>query len=86
MDPYKILLSPLSTEKSVREMETKNSLIFIVSNRANKRQVKWATQKAFDVKVVDIQTLILPDGKKKAYIKLHPDTHAADVTTKLGLV
>ncbi len=85
-DPYTILEYPLSTEKAVREMESSNSLIFIVDKRANKTQIKWAAQKAFEVKVIDIQTQIQPDGKKKARIKLHPDSLAVDVTTKLGLV
>ena len=85
-DPYSILEYPISTEKAVREMEALNSLIFIVCKRATKQQIKWAAQKAFDVRVLDVRTEVLVDGRKKAFIKLHPDTLAADVTTKLGLV
>lgn len=85
-DPYRILKYPISTEKAVREMEANNCLIFIVDKKANKKQIKWAAEKAFGVKVIGIRTQIQPDGKKKAYIKLHPSSIAADVTTKLGLV
>jgi len=85
-DPYDVLLYAMSTEKAVREMEARNCLIFIVDRKSGKRDIKWAAQKAFDVKVVDVNAVILPDGRKKAYIKLHPDNLAVDVTTKLGLV
>ena len=86
INPYSILKYPLSTEKAVREMETSTTLLFVVSKRANKKKVKWAIEKEFGVKVLDVRTLISQDGTKKAYIKLHMDTPAVDVTTKLGLV
>ena len=86
IDPYKVLKYPLSTEKAVREMEAANTLLFIVSDRANKKQVKWAIEKEFGVKVLDVRTLVSPKGLKKAYIKLHPNTPAVDVTTKLGMI
>ena len=85
-DPYQILKYPLSTEKAVKEMELSNSLIFLVDNRATKEQIKKAAEKAFDVKVIKVRTMIGPDNKKRAYIKLHPDYPAIDITTKLGLV
>ena len=85
-DPYKILLYPLRTEKAVREIEATNTLVFIVNKVANKQQITWAVQKAFDVKVIEVRTAIMPDGKKKAYIKLSEETPAIEVTSKLGLV
>ncbi len=85
MDPYKIIEYPLSTEKAVREMEADNCLIFIVDKNANKKQIKWAIEKAFDVQVVKVRTVLSSKGKK-AYIKLSEDTPAIDITTQLGLV
>lgn len=85
-DPYKILQYPLSTEKAVKEMEASNSLLFVVGRDAKKQDIKKAAEEAFDVKVLRVRTLVGPDGKKRAYIKLSPDTPAIDVTTKLGLV
>lgn len=84
-DPYEVLKYPLSTEKAVRQMEAENKLIFIVDTRATKTAIKWAIEKAFNVKVVAVNTLILRTGEKKAYIKLKPETPAVDVTTALGL-
>lgn len=85
-DPYKILEYPLSTEKAVREMEATNSLLFVVSLKAKKQEIKKAVEEAFEVKVKGVRTMIDKRGKKRAYIKLSPDTPAIDVTTKLGLV
>ena len=85
-NPHEILKFPLSTEKAVRDMEMTNSLIFIVDLKANKRQIKWATQKAFNVKVLKVRTMITRKGEKKAYIQLSPDTPAAEITTQLGLL
>lgn len=86
MDAYDIVRYPLSTEKAVREMETSNSLIFVVARNVKKAQIKKAVEDAFKVKVIKVRTTIGPDNKKKAYVKLHEDTPAIDVTTQLGLV
>lgn len=86
MEAYNIIKYPLSTEKAVMDMEASNSLIFVVAKTANKKQIKHAVEKVFDVKVINVRTMIGPNSKKKAYVKLHEDTPAIDVTTKLGLV
>ncbi len=85
-DPYTIIKYPLSTEKAVREMEAENCLVFIVDKKATKRAIKWAAEKAFEIKVVNVRTQITMKGEKKAYVKLSADTLAADITSKLGLV
>lgn len=84
--PDKILEGPISTEKAVREMEANNCLIFKVSKKATKHQIKWAIEKEFGVKVIGVRTQITPKGAKKAFIKLAPDVSATDITSKLGLV
>ncbi len=84
-DPYKILQHSVSTEKAVRLMEAENTLVFIVTKKATKRQIKWAFEKAFGAKVARVRTTIQHDGRKKAYIKLKPETLAVDITTQLGL-
>lgn len=84
-DPYEVLKYPISTEKAVRQMEADNKLIFIVANDATKPAIKWAIQKAFNVKVQSVNTMKTRTGEKKAYIKLRPETPAVDVTTALGL-
>ena len=85
-DPYQILDYPVSTEKAVRQMEMENCLIFIVKDKSTKPQIKWAIKKAFNAKVAKVRTLRTMDGRKKAYIKLKPETPASEITTALGLV
>jgi len=45
------------TEKSSRLREGENQVIFEVSPRANKIQIKDAIQKMFNVSVIDVNTL-----------------------------
>jgi large subunit ribosomal protein L23Ae len=55
--------------------------------RANKRQIKDALKKMYDVDTVKVNTLIRPDGSKKAYARLTPDVDALDIAaTKLSIV
>lgn len=81
-----IIKYPLTTEKSVRVMEADNKLIFIVDRTATKTQIKKAVEEMFKVKVVNVNTTIVPSGEKKAYVTLSPDTPAIDVATQLGLI
>ena len=86
MDPYKIIMHPLATEKAVRIMETENKLVFIVSPDSTKAQIRKAIEDEFKVKIIKVNTLFTPDGKKKAYVKLSMETPAIDVATKLGIM
>jgi len=85
-DPFKILLYPYVTEKAVSMIEKENKIVFVVDRHASKKQIKEAFEKLFEVKVEKVNTLITPDGKKKAFIKLKPEYKAADVAVKLGIV
>ena len=80
-----IVKYPLSTEKSVKLMESDNKLTFIVDKTANKQEIKKAVEENFKVKVIKVNTSI-QKGKKKAYVKLSPETPAIDVATQLGLI
>jgi large subunit ribosomal protein L23 len=81
-----IIIHPLSTEKSIRMMETGNVLTFIVRDSATKNDVKKEIEKMFNVKVLRVTTNSLPDGRKKAYVKISPETPAIDIATRLGMV
>jgi len=86
MDPYRILLYPHITEKSTSVIEKENKLVFIVDRRANKKQIKEAVEKAFNVKVDKVNTMITMDGKKKAFVKLKPEYKAVDIAVRLGML
>ncbi len=80
-----ILLYPLSTEKSVKLMESENKITFIVQKKSKKIEIKKAIEESFSVKVLKVNTLI-DRGRKKAYIKLSPENQALDIATKLGIM
>lgn len=114
----------------MKEIENHNTLVFIVSRRANKPQVcaivaklregraltpqdptrrrcldrplqkarvvlnirhhsfphpqvKLAVKELYDVKVIKVNTLIRPDGRKKAFVRLSPDHDAVEVANKV---
>ncbi len=86
MDPFRILIHPHVSEKSVSLIERENKIVFIVSRKANKKQIKDAMEKLFEVKVDKINTEITIKGEKKAVIKLKPEYRALDVATKMGMI
>lgn len=86
MNMHGIIAYPLSTEKSIRMMESENKLAFAVHIKANKKQIKEAIEKEFNAKIKNVATSISPNGVKKAYIKFSEETPAIDIATKLGLM
>jgi len=85
-DAFEIIKYPVSTEKSIRLMESENKLIFVVDRKATKQDIKKAIEKAFKVKVVKIQTYISNENKKRAYVKFAADNPAIDIATQFGLM
>ena len=85
-DNYNIIKYPLSTEKSLRLMESENKLIFVVDKKAKKSEIKKAIEEIFKAKVLKVNTLITQDGVKRAYIKFSMETPAIDIATNMGLM
>jgi large subunit ribosomal protein L23 len=83
---YRIIISPFSSERIFELIESQNKLAFIVDRKANKATIKHAIEKLYNVKVVKVNTMITPKGKKKAIVKLHPTNNAVDLATALGLM
>lgn len=81
-----IIKYPLSTEKSIRLMESENKLVFIMDKKANKKEIKDEIEKTYKVKIVDVKTFVDTKGKKKAYVKFSDETPAIDIATQLGLM
>jgi large subunit ribosomal protein L23 len=86
MDPYEVILYPLMTEAASLMIEKENKLVFVVSLKANKADVRKAVEELYEVKVEGVNVQITPSGEKKAFVKLHPDFKAADVAIKLGIL
>ena len=85
-DPYQIIQYPLSTEKSIRQIEFDNKLVFVVHPRSTKRDIKKAVETLFKVKVAKVNVQNSFKGEKRAYVKLSPESLASDVSADLGLI
>merc|ERR1711920_503 len=82
LDSHQILQFPLTTESAMKKIEDNNTLVFIVDTRANKKQIRTAVSSMYDIQCKKINTLIRPDGKKKAYVRLTADYDALDIANK----
>lgn len=84
MNLHDVIRRPLITEKAAG-LQSQDKYVFEVARTANKVQVKSAVEKAFNVKVVDVNVITVP-GKlrrsgrrfvptspwKKAIVRLKP--------------
>lgn len=61
---HQIIRKPLVTEKSNLMKETDNVVAFEVSMSTNKVEIRQAIERAFDVKVKEVRTMIVA-GKTK---------------------
>lgn len=86
LDHYQILKCPLTTESAMKKIEDNNTLVFIVDIHADKKKIKDAVKKMYDIQTKKVNTLIRPDGTKKAYVRLTPDYDALDVANKIGII
>ncbi|KAF4456215.1 50s ribosomal protein l23ae [Fusarium austroafricanum] len=87
LDAHSVIVHPLNTESAMKKMEEHNTLVFIVNVKANKAQIKEGLKQLYDIDCLKINTLIRPDGQKKAYCRLTPDVDALDIAAnKLSLV
>lgn len=68
------------------KIEANNTLVFIVDARSNKRQIKDAVKRMYDIECMKVNTLIRPDGAKKAYVRLSQDYDALDVANRIGII
>lgn len=86
MDIHSIIKYPLSTEKSIRLMESENKLIFVVGAKSTKKDIKKALEEMFKVKVDSVNTFVNADGEKRAYVKFSTKNPAIDIATQMGLM
>ena len=86
LDPELVIIYPMMSEDTVKLIETENKITFIVRNEATKHDIRRAVEKLYEVKVDRVSTLTTPEGKKKAYVKLSPESKASELAVKLGLL
>mmetsp|Transcript_76147 Transcript_76147/g.138709 ORF Transcript_76147/g.138709 Transcript_76147/m.138709 type:complete len:147 (+) Transcript_76147:89-529(+) len=86
LDKHQIIRCPLTTESAMKKIEEINTLVFLVDIRATKQKIKDAVKALYDVQCAKVNTLIRPDGKKKAYVHLTQDYDALDVANRIGII
>jgi large subunit ribosomal protein L23 len=85
LHPYAVLLRPIITEKTT-VLTGADKYVFEVDLRANKNQIKEAIQIAFNVRVSEVNTMVMK-GKPKRFgrkITNRPDWKKAIVTLVAG--
>lgn len=86
LDEHKIIISHINSEGSIKKIEESNTLVLRVDIKANKHQIKAAVKKLYDVDVLKVNTLVRPDGTKKAFVRLTADHDALDVASRVGYI
>lgn len=86
MSQNSVIVRPVSTEKSFRLIERENKLVFIVDPKADRKNVKEAVEKSFNVKVDRVNIVRSIKGEKRAIVKLAKEYNAMDVASRLKLV
>jgi large subunit ribosomal protein L23 len=64
-----ILVKPLITEKMTADTERNNSYGFVVSDGANKVEIKKAVEKEYGVTVTSVRTLRVDGKRRQRYTK-----------------
>jgi large subunit ribosomal protein L23 len=85
-DVQEIIRYPLVSEDAVTLIETENKITFIVDTGASKNDIRRAVEELYEVKVDRVSSVITPQGRKKAYVKLTPDFKASDLAVRLGIL
>ncbi|XP_053779456.1 large ribosomal subunit protein uL23-like [Desmodus rotundus] len=83
---YAITQFPLTTESATEKIEDTSTIVFIVDAKANKHHISQAVKKLRDIDVAQVNTLIRPDGGKKAYFQMALAYDALDVANKIGII
>lgn len=69
MNISEILVRPRLTEKVNNQMEKDNRYTFVVDKRANKIEIKTAVEEFFNVKVSEVNTIVVPAKNKSRFTK-----------------
>lgn len=86
IEPQKIIIRPLITEKSTTLKEEDHQYIFEVERRANKIEIKKAVEYLFKVRVIEVRTINVLGKVKRLGRRSgkRPDWKKAIVTLREG--
>jgi len=81
-----VISYPLISEDAVTLIESENKITFIVDVEASKNDIRRAVEELYEVKVDHVNSVLTPEGRKKAFVKLAPDYKASDLAVRLGVL
>jgi len=85
-DVQQVIKYPLVSEDAVTLIEAENKITFIVDLSASKNDIRRAVEELYEVRVDRVSSVITPQGRKKAYVRLSPDFKASDLAVRLGIL
>jgi large subunit ribosomal protein L23 len=85
-DIQQVIKYPLVSEDAVTLIEAENKIVFIVDADASKNDIRRAVEELYEVRVDHVNSVVTPEGRKKAYVKLAPDHKASDLAVRLGIL
>lgn len=56
-EPHEVIIRPVITEKTTRQMDEESVYTFVVNKDANKIEIKSAVERLFDVDVSGVRTM-----------------------------
>jgi len=86
MSIQEVIKYPLVSEDAVTLIEAENKITFIVDADASKHDIRRAVEELYEVKVDRVNSVVTPEGRKKAFVKLSPDYKASDLAVRLGVL
>ena len=80
-----VVFHPQVTEKAMDEMDFENKLVFICAMDATKPEIRDAVEERFDVVVEGVNTMVTPQGEKKATVQLSEADDAQEIASRIGV-
>jgi len=81
-----VIKYPLVSEDAVTLIEAENKITFIVDVDASKNDIRRAVEELYEVRVDRVNSVVTPEGRKKAYVKLTSNYKASDLAVRLGIL
>lgn len=81
-----VIRYPLISEDAVTLIEAENKITFIVDADASKNDIRRAVEELYEVKVDRVNSVLTPEGRKKAFVRLASDYKASDLAVRLGIL
>ena len=80
-----VIEHPLVTEKAMDQMDFDNTLQFIVHIDADKPAIQDEIESRYDVTVEALNTMVTPQGEKKAIVRLNEEDDAQEIASRIGV-